>query len=81
MIRFLYNNLDNLKDILTHVYEDTYQGDSKDVFELALDKCVRDIAGLKKTQLHNYTHQGIHHVTQKTYVTFVSYNRITHRMQ
>jgi hypothetical protein len=37
VLRFLCNNIDNLKDILIHVYEDTYQGDSKEAFELAWD--------------------------------------------
>jgi hypothetical protein len=39
-IRFLYNNIDDLKDILIHVYEDAYKGDSKDAFKLAWDTYV-----------------------------------------
>jgi hypothetical protein len=39
-IRFLYNNIDDLKDILVHVYEDAYEGDSNNAFELAWDTYV-----------------------------------------
>ena len=39
-IRFLYNNIDDLKDLLIHVHEDAYEGDSNDAFELAWDTYV-----------------------------------------
>ncbi len=39
-IRFLYKNINDLKDILIHVYEDAYEGDSNDSFELAWDTYV-----------------------------------------
>jgi hypothetical protein len=36
----LYNNIEDLKDILIHVYEDANKGDSNDAFELAWDTYV-----------------------------------------
>ncbi len=48
-IRFLYNNIDDLKDVLIHVYEDAYEGDSNDAFELAWDTYVERYCMTKKT--------------------------------
>ncbi len=47
-IRFLYNNIDDLKDILIHVYEDAYEGDSNDAFELAWDTYVERYCATKE---------------------------------